>query len=89
MKKDDFYQKSIEELQKHAQVANEEMGDIKIQITEINGKIDNINQHVSWIKEIYDGWEKKIAKLDDRTWYILTAIVLGILIQILLKLYLE
>ena len=66
----------------HAKIANEEMGVVKIQITEINGKIDNITDHITWIKQVYEGWEKKIDKIDERVWWILGTIILGFITTI-------
>ena len=74
----------IEALFEHARIANHEMGVIKDHISEINGRIKGIETHVEWIRAIYDGWEDKVNKLDERIWWMLGTIVLGFLISIFL-----
>lgn len=71
-------QKQIDALERHASVANEEMGIIKQDIAQIK-------VHVQWVRDIYDSWEKKVAKMDDRIWMILATIVIGFLATITLN----
>ena len=67
-----------EKVSKHLEIANQEMGAIKEDIAEIK-------VHVNWIREIYDSWEKRWDKLDNRIWLILSTIIIGFLISIYLK----
>lgn len=61
----------IRENAKHIAVINDEMGGLEKKQAEI--KTD-----VEWLKKI-------VEKIDNRTWYILTAIILGFIIQIVLR----
>ena len=74
MSQEDFNrdQKEInKELFRHADIANEEMGTIKISV----GKIET---DISWMKG-------EISTLSNKTWFIITGVILSIVVQILLK----
>ena len=71
--------------QEHLKIANQEMGDVKSDIMLMKGDIATIKTHVEWVKKIYEGWEKKWDKLDNRTWAILGTIILGFLISLYFK----
>ena len=71
--------------QEHLKIANQEMGDVKSDIMLMKGDIATIKTHVEWVKKIYEGWEKKWDKLDNRTWAILGTIILGFLVSLYFK----
>ena len=64
------------------QVSNHEMAAIKEDMAEIKA-------HVNWIREVYDSWEKRWDKLDNRIWAIIALTGLGTLISIALNLYFQ
>ena len=61
------------------------MGEVKDAIMLMKADIATIKTHVEWVKNIYEGWEKKWDKLDNRTWMILASIVIGFLASLYLK----
>ena len=71
--------------QEHLKIANQEMGEVKDDIMLMKADIATIKTHVEWVKNIYEGWEKKWDKLDNRTWMILASIVIGFLASLYLK----
>jgi predicted nucleic acid-binding Zn-ribbon protein len=64
------HSKKIEALESHADIANKEMGLLQIDYAVIAEKVVGI--------------EQKISAMDSRIWWILTAVVLGIVAQILI-----
>lgn len=74
----DIQQEINEKVAASLLVANHEMGIIKEDIAVIK-------THANWIKEIYEGWEKKFDKLDNRVWWILGTIVVGFLANLYFK----
>ena len=67
------FKQDIKELHKHADIANEEMGAIKVDV----GVLKN---DVSWIKET-------LEKVDSRSWWIMGGVLTGIGAQILIALF--
>lgn len=67
---------------KSLQVSNHEMGVIKGDISLMQKDIQDIKEHVSWIKEVYSDWEEKFNKVESRTWQILASIIVGFLATI-------
>ncbi len=63
----------LESHAKHLQIANSEMAEVKLHL-------ENLKTDVSWIKDI-------LNKTDTRVWLILATIILGTLIQIVLRFY--
>lgn len=68
--KNSYYEKSIDELKKHAGTANSEMGHIK-------ESMSAVKQDIAWLKSMAD-------KLDNRAWAALAGIGLMIVGQIIL-----
>lgn len=71
--------------QEHLKIANQEMGDVKADIVLMKSDIATIKTHVEWVKNVYEGWEKKWDKLDNRIWTILATIILGFLVSLYFK----
>ena len=65
--------------QEHLKIANQEMGDVKSDILLMKADIATIKTHVEWVKRVYENWEEKWEKLDDRVFYILTSVIVGFL----------
>lgn len=57
--------------QEHLLIANAEMGVVKTDI--------------AWMKDKFEDFEKRFDKLDNRTWAILTTIVIGFLVNLYFK----
>ena len=68
--------------QEHLKIANQEMGDVKSDMLLMKTDIAIIKEHVKWVKSIYEGWELKWDKLDNRIWWILGSVILGFLASI-------
>lgn len=64
------HREDIKELYKHSQIANEEMGAIKIDIA-------TVKSDINWIKEM-------VKKVDTRVWAVLGTVVLGVITQVLI-----
>ena len=71
------------------QVSNHEMAAIKEDMGKIKEDMAEIKAHVNWIREVYDSWEKRWDKLDNRIWAIIALTGLGTLISIALNLYFQ
>ena len=69
--KNDLFEHAIGKLEEHAAVANSEMGAVK-------EHLGVIETDVAWLKKV-------VEKMDDKIWYVIGTIILGIVIQIWLK----
>ena len=78
-KNSDDIRKLLASHQEHLKIANQEMGEVKDDIMLMKADIATIKTHVEWVKKIYEGWEEKWEKLDDRVFYILTSVIVGFL----------
>ena len=72
----------IVRLYDHEKIANHEMGVIKGDISLIQKDVQSIKEHVTWVKSAYEDMKEQFEKVDSRTWYILTAIIIGFLATI-------
>lgn len=61
------------------EIKNNHLVHLAADVKSLDTKVDSINEHVMWIKSIFPGWEQQVKKLDERTFYILTSIILGFL----------
>lgn len=65
----------LDELHKHADIANGEMGAIKLDMASVKGDIKYMTIEMAEQRET-------IEKVDSKTWWILATLILGILIEI-------
>jgi predicted RNase H-like nuclease (RuvC/YqgF family) len=57
--------------------------DIVQRVTRLEEKVSGLERLLSLLKEKIESVEAGVEKIDQRTWYIVTGIVLSILIQVL------
>lgn len=74
------FKQAIVKLENHAQIANEEVGQVKADIAVMRNDI-------SWVKANEEEEKIRFDKFDAKLWAILSAVAFAILVPILLKVY--
>lgn len=73
------FKEAIISLKNHAAVANEEMGQVKADLSVVKND-------VQWFKDKVSKFDERLEKFDAKVWWILGSVVLAALIQIIIQL---
>lgn len=80
----DIYQlnEAIKALRQHAKTSNEEVGHIKKDMGDVKADIAIIKENIGWLREALNASKDALEKFDNRTWILLSSIILGTLMSI-------
>ena len=59
--------------------------DLIARVARLEERVNGVERVISLLKEKIEGLERRVEKVDNRTWWILATIAISIIVQILLR----
>jgi polyhydroxyalkanoate synthesis regulator phasin len=60
--------------------------DLVARVARLEERVNGIEKTIAFVKEKIEGLERRVEKVDNRTWWILATIAISIVVQVLLRL---
>jgi hypothetical protein len=54
-------------------------------VARLEERVNGVEKSLAFVKEKVEGLEKRVEKIDNRTWWILATIAVSIIVQVLLR----
>lgn len=59
--------------------------DLVARVARLEERVNGIEKTIAFVKEKIEGLERRVEKIDNRTWWILATIAVSIIVQVLLR----
>jgi uncharacterized Rmd1/YagE family protein len=59
--------------------------DLVARVARLEERVNGIEKTIAFVKEKIEGLERRVEKIDSRTWWILATIAVSIIVQVLLR----